>query len=103
MVIVLNPHRPKIYQDRAIANGHSSGTKPGALELSFSGMVEKGMWPAKKWDWEREVNETGNLVPDPTWSVAMGFFRDINTWMEESRRGSTDTFMVHNVVRHVTI
>jgi hypothetical protein len=102
MVIVLNPHKPELYQERTIANGHS-GTKLGSLELSFSGIIENGMWPPKKLDWEREVMSKGSLIPDSTWSIAMSFFQEIDTWMEETRKGSTDTFMIHNVVQHVTI
>lgn len=100
MVILLNPERPKSYVERDDLNG---GADRKTIELSFSGMVENGMWPAKKRDWERAGGENGVLVPDPTWSIAMHFFKDLSEWLEKEKRGSTDTFMLHNVVRTVMI
>jgi hypothetical protein len=115
MVVKLNPDRLSL-KDSTTLNFDANGDpvmdtdRNGGIEMSLSGMVEKGMWPAKKWAWETAKERTlltGANASDwgelESYSVAMPLFEELSAWFEREYKGSTDVFMMHNVVKRVVV
>ncbi|KAG8851470.1 hypothetical protein FRB91_007833 [Serendipita sp. 411] len=66
-------------------------------------MVEKEMWPGKKWQWEAEKEMRARQgTPEPE-NTVMEFFERISGWMEQKKGGSTDLFMMHSIVKDTVI
>jgi hypothetical protein len=115
MVVKLNPDQSTL-KDTTTLNFDANGNPVidadlnGGIEMSLSGMVEKGMWPAKKWAWttaKERASLTGASARDrrepESYSIAMPLFEELSTWFEMEYKGSTDVFMMHNVVKRVVI
>ncbi|KAG8877791.1 hypothetical protein FRC20_010042 [Serendipita sp. 405] len=105
VTIDLNPdiHESMRRPNTSLTLSNGSSERPGALRLTFSGMVEKEMWPGKKWQWEAEKEMRARQgTPEPE-NTVMEFFERISGWMEQEKGGSTDLFMMHSIVKDTVI
>lgn len=114
MVVKLNPDRSTL-KDTTVLNFDANGDPvqedvENGIEMSLSGMVEKGMWPGKKWAWgaaKERAAAVGATKADHAdlegYSMVMPLFEELSSWFEKEYKGSTDVFMMHNVVKRVVV
>jgi hypothetical protein len=60
-----------------------SPTSPG-LRVNYVGILEKGMWPAKKA--EKDVGGEHKL--------AMAFFEELDAWLDRKTHGTVDALLL---------
>jgi hypothetical protein len=91
MTVIIKP-------DRSTQPGSQERLNDDKLEFAFSGLVEKSVWPAKKWEWEKEKTRSAESG-EGYHNVAMDLFEKIANWGDVETEGSVDIFMMHNVMK----
>lgn len=111
MVVRLNPDRSSLHDNTTLnfdANsdpvGPSGNSNKDGIEMSLSGMVERGIWPGKKWEWMATQKKNLGMEEEVKgYSMAMPLFEQLQGWFDDTYKGSTDVFMMHNVVKKVIV
>ena len=78
--------------------GPSVDPKNPKLTVDFSGIVERGIWPAKKTEYD-----TANEEEKATRLCAMGLFEKMDTRLRERSGGSIDVLFMETIIGRVDL